>query len=485
MAMLSRRNTGGQQTGTGVGRYSPPSVGVPVPSAEVVQPKKRITGQMGIDPISRASASGDCRLDAGAPQGPRTKAKTARNNEDHEQRLVEALKALRVMRIIPLWGVIQQDDGQYRCECRKGPLCRTPGKHPRSKGWQQSATSEPAVVVKWLEQYPDMNFGGVTGEVLGVDVDVKRQKDGTTSNGPMTIEIMEQYNAERVPDTVRARSGRDDRSYHLYFACPKELRPGPRSEILAGVDVRGYGGLLVLPGSRHLSGRLYEWEGLCAPDEVVPAAPPSWLLPHLEQTGSAPTEHVSSPEQECDQRLRKEYGIYIHDFVIRRGAKPPTWKLKDLLSPRKQNRHVIRATWQMARGEGSKYPLRDTSSSGYEMALAVYAACNGWKPQEIVNLLGYWRQRNALDPAKLQRARLTATLRKAFTRALTNGRLRKVGRPISMLRMHVQNVLDERPELVHSSPKAVARAADVTGPAARKVIQRELSRRRSPRCDPK
>jgi len=42
--------------------------------------------------------------------------------------------------VIPLYGVMEQDDGTWVCECNLGRECHSPGKHPRIAQWQKRPT---------------------------------------------------------------------------------------------------------------------------------------------------------------------------------------------------------------------------------------------------------------------------------------------------------------------------------------------------------
>jgi hypothetical protein len=58
-----------------------------------------------------------------------------------------------------------------RCSC-PDPACPDPGKHPRLRGWQRLATTDPALVGEWWRRWPDTTLGLATGrrfDVLDVD----------------------------------------------------------------------------------------------------------------------------------------------------------------------------------------------------------------------------------------------------------------------------------------------------------------------------
>src|SRR6516225_640915 len=103
------------------------------------------------------------------------------------QRLSEALKATTIARVVPLWGIVAHDAGGLRCECRRGRGCKSPGKHPRMKGWQEAATSDHAIIRQWFEQASAMNFGMVVEGIFVLDADVKPLADGSVTNGPATL----------------------------------------------------------------------------------------------------------------------------------------------------------------------------------------------------------------------------------------------------------------------------------------------------------
>ena len=86
----------------------------------------------------------------------------------------------------------------------------------------------------------------------------------------------------REPVTLTARTPRDGRGRHVVFEYPNDVRIGSSAgEIAAGIDVRGDGGQIVVPPSRHeKTGRRYEW----VDSTVAPAPLPAWLLDLLRAT---------------------------------------------------------------------------------------------------------------------------------------------------------------------------------------------------------
>ena len=177
--------------------------------------------------------------------------------------------------VFPLWGV-QGSEGQLRCECGKSDCGKIAAKHPRCNGWQKEASDDPGKVIYWNQEYPQGNFGLVTGrQSFALDVDVRPEK-----NGLYWLQQMEIDAGRRVPYTVEVSTGRDNGSHHLYFQLP----PSPmhtNASVLPGLDVRGIGGYCVAPGSRHISGGYYTFSEELRPDEVSLAELPDFLLVEL------------------------------------------------------------------------------------------------------------------------------------------------------------------------------------------------------------
>lgn len=66
-----------------------------------------------------------------------------------------------------MFSVSGMKDGLCACD---NPACRSPGKHPCIKAWQEKASSDPIVVDRFWTQFPDANIGIATGQDSGVVV---------------------------------------------------------------------------------------------------------------------------------------------------------------------------------------------------------------------------------------------------------------------------------------------------------------------------
>jgi len=155
------------------------------------------------------------------------------------------------------------------------------GKRPlvRWEAFQQKRPSEQDLR-RWYRRWPDANVGIVTGVIsslLVLDVDPRHGGDASLR------ELERRYHA--LPDTVEAVSGGGGR--HLYFAHPGGVVHN-RVALAPGIDLRGDGGMIVAPPSRHPSGRGYEWKISHGPDDASLAGLPPWLLGRLQPAAPSP-----------------------------------------------------------------------------------------------------------------------------------------------------------------------------------------------------
>lgn len=195
-----------------------------------------------------------------------------------------------------------------RCSCGNA-RCGSPGKHPRTAQGFKDATTSEEQIRKWWRQWPDANIGLATGEasnVIVVDV------DGAPG---------EQAIAERelcIPDTLEAQTAR---GRHIFFRWPGRRVPNAAAA-LPKVDVRGDGGYVVAPPSKHASGATYRW----ANEEAI-APMPQWVWDILGGDGRAARQDVAG-------------GKAAPNAAIPEGARNDTlfkiacsWRAKGLTGP--------------------------------------------------------------------------------------------------------------------------------------------------------
>lgn len=144
----------------------------------------------------------------------------------------------------PLYGIINGI-----CRCRDGEACRTPGKHPKVRGWRsvQADSFEPVG--------PLDNLGVSTDRLVVVDIDSDSVPDD-------------------LPDTFTVSTGR---GWHLWYRADPLKAIGNATGWRSKIDIRSVGGLVAAPGSRHQSGTEYIYTG----GDITPV--PSIILDSFEE----------------------------------------------------------------------------------------------------------------------------------------------------------------------------------------------------------
>lgn len=183
--------------------------------------------------------------------------------------------------VFPVAGI-----GDGRCSCGRG--CGNPGKHPLTPHGLHDATTDRLQLARWWHRWPDANVAIACGPSGLAVIDVDPAHDGWASLGRLHDAG---YQWARTA-TVRTGGG----GVHLYFVRNLDVHnsasslPGVPFPI-AGIDLRGIGGYVVAPPSRHRSGRSYVWLGsdtaALGPLWLRPPPPPPHLRPRplLEPTG--------------------------------------------------------------------------------------------------------------------------------------------------------------------------------------------------------
>lgn len=153
--------------------------------------------------------------------------------------------------------------------------CKPRSKEAILKGWPDKATTDPAQLQTWNEEYPNCNWGGSAGEQSGllvIDTDSEEALALFKGFGP-------------VPSTLTVKTAR---GWHFYFQYPKGMKIKNSSSTLGlKIDVKAERGNIIVPPSVHPSGAIYK-----IVDDCPPAPVPEWLLKRLLQIQSP--SHSSS-----------------------------------------------------------------------------------------------------------------------------------------------------------------------------------------------
>jgi hypothetical protein len=117
------------------------------------------------------------------------------------------------------------------------------GKVPRVS-WVQFQNRLPSEeeVRKWWETWPESNIAIITGKISGIvvaDVDINRGGDATT-----------------LPPTGMITRTGGGGTHHIYKYPGMHVQNKVGSD---GIDIRGDGGYIIAPPSKHSSGGVYQW----------------------------------------------------------------------------------------------------------------------------------------------------------------------------------------------------------------------------------
>ena len=172
------------------------------------------------------------------------------------------------------------------CSCNN-PECENIGKHPRVR-WAEYQTRLPTETewTRWAAIWPVSNILGATGALSGfvaVDVDPRHGGDEAWREWTRRNPVHE------TPESLTGGGGR-----HLLFLHPGEPVKNA-ANLLPGVDFRGDGGYIVLPPSRHASGRTYEWDASLHPDDLPLAPMPPALLALVRRGGGQESDEPRRP----------------------------------------------------------------------------------------------------------------------------------------------------------------------------------------------
>jgi hypothetical protein len=89
--------------------------------------------------------------------------------------------------------------------------------------------------------------------------------------------------AQRLTKGVREQATRNRKIGRSHEQALKEAKGAILDD--PGLDIRSDGGNVVLPGSIHISGRVYEYEATPSPADVPLAPMPTWLVALLQPNG--------------------------------------------------------------------------------------------------------------------------------------------------------------------------------------------------------
>jgi len=176
------------------------------------------------------------------------------------------------------------------------------GKRPVMEGWSHAPAPELKTVEQWAGQG---NLGVRTGQVSGITV-----VDDDTDDGSGTKDL-----GLPVTPAVITGSGR----WHFYFKCPDGGLGNSSGRLAPHVDVKGDGGQVVLPGSRHPdTGKTYEWVPGLSPEDVPLAELPPGIVEKLRTR--RPKSKPGASVQGDTTRLRNYGRAALRNAIAHLGS---------------------------------------------------------------------------------------------------------------------------------------------------------------------
>jgi putative DNA primase/helicase len=167
------------------------------------------------------------------------------------------------------------------------------GKHPLFGGWPDRATTDEHAVVRAWQGRPMANIAIRTGRrpTRAWREDGRwRYEYGDTGPGLFVLDVdpagggvqtLADLEADHgaLPATAGALTGGGGEHRYFTFNGPLlTIGAGEASGLGPGLDFRADGGFVVAPGSRHKSGRRYQWEASSRPEAIPMAEAPAWLV---------------------------------------------------------------------------------------------------------------------------------------------------------------------------------------------------------------
>jgi len=192
-------------------------------------------------------------------------------------------------RVFPCHGV----KNDRSCTCGKQG-CANIGKHPACKNGLKDATGDFGVAAKLFDCREDLNIGIATGAESGIFViDIDGDKGGNES----FARLQQLHGALPTGWSVLTGNGQ-----HHYFKHPSfkvSSNSNTFGKDFPGVDIRGDGGYVIAPPSRHRTGKEYSF----ASDDIdLPQdAPEAWLELLKPKENKPPEQNLTTITSELSR----------------------------------------------------------------------------------------------------------------------------------------------------------------------------------------
>lgn len=173
--------------------------------------------------------------------------------------------------------------------------CQAGGKRPLSAHGCKDASTDPDRIREWWLETPSASIGLATGErLVAVDIDGETGRAALDKVGPL-------------PDTLTVQTGGGGR--HLYFDPGGAKIGNSAGKLGPGIDVRGEGGYVIAPPSRHATGRRYLFRRAKGTSAPPIATLPKALLARLTRPEFGTTNGYAPAPLPADLDGGTPYGL--------------------------------------------------------------------------------------------------------------------------------------------------------------------------------
>jgi len=352
-------------------------------------------------------------------------------------------------KVFPVWGVVDDDEGDRICACPLGAECDRPGKHPIADvapSGLGDATSERQKVEAWWGRYPHASIGIATGAVSGITVIDADVGDGK----PGLINLTRLFAPHGgVPSTICVVTGGG--GLHLYFKYNAALGTG--TNVLAeAIDVRNDGGYVIAAPSHHYTGGQYKFREDRA--ELLPL--PEWLLNAPAETRtrgrgrprtkeSVPLDKVQAMLVHIDPDDRDNWlkiGLIVGRAYVGTPAEAEAWAMYEAWAARSEkydeNRSANVTRMREQFYERSQLEPRAGQEPANIGSLVYLARQGGWTPFGNRTIINYEPGNESEMCSMLVEALTADPDNNCFFNVM--GEIREVLRaPVSSLRMRFQS----------------------------------------------
>lgn len=160
-----------------------------------------------------------------------------------------------LLRLIPIHAIV---DG--KCDC-KDVQCPAAGKHPNRSNWTMISVGGEGTLSLWKNAYGCNGFGWALDEDHIV-IDVDSRNGGLASLDKLHIDL-----GINLFESANAIVKTGGNGWHFYFKKLDSMNLGwkmPKS--YPGIDIKQFGGFVIIAGSLHISGNEYEWHSAAKSD---------------------------------------------------------------------------------------------------------------------------------------------------------------------------------------------------------------------------